>query len=121
MLTRIRNAQGRNMTSVTMPASKLKASLAQLLKDEGYVADFSVSEDTKPSLTVTLKYFQGKPVIESIKRISRPGLRSYAGSAELPAVREGLGISIISTSQGLMTDRQARSRGIGGEVLCQVF
>ena len=121
MLTRIRNAQARNMDSVSMPSSKLKTALAKLLKDEGYVADYKVSDDVKPTLEVALKYFQGKPVIESITRISRPGLRSYAGAQELPTVRGGLGISVISTSQGLMTDRQARSRGIGGEVLCQVF
>ena len=121
MLTRIRNAQGRNHDSVTMPSSKLKVAVAQLLKDEGYIRDFRVSDEARPMLEVALKYFQGKPVIEKVVRVSRPGLRNYAAATELPSVRGGLGISIISTSKGLMTDRQARSQGIGGEVLCQVF
>ena len=121
MLTRIRNAQSRAMPNVSMPASKLKASVAQLLQDEGYITSYNVSDEKKPTLDIALKYFQGKPVIESIKRISRPGLRSFAGAQDVPSVRNGLGISIISTSQGLMTDRQARSQGVGGEVLCQVF
>jgi len=121
MLTRIRNAHARNRATVTMPASKLKAAVAQVLKDEGYISDFSVGEGVKAELTITLKYFEGKPVIEEIARSSRPGLRHYAASKALPKVRGGLGIAIVSTSQGVMTDRAARAAGIGGEVLCTVF
>ena len=121
MLTRIRNAHHRSKPEVTMPASKLKASIAQVLLDEGYIGGFSVSEEVKPTLTVDLKYFEGKPVIEEITRISKPSLRLYVGSDDLPKVRSGLGVAIVSTSNGVMTDRAARSAGIGGEVLCTVF
>ncbi|MFA5632798.1 MAG: 30S ribosomal protein S8 [Porticoccaceae bacterium] len=121
MLTRIRNAHARNRATVTMPASKIKSSVAAVLKDEGYISDFSVSEGVKAEMTITLKYFEGKPVIEEISRSSRPGLRNYAASKALPKVRGGLGIAIVSTSQGVMTDRAARAAGIGGEVLCTVF
>ena len=121
MLTRIRNAHHRSHPEVTMPASKLKASVAQVLHDEGYIGGFSVTADVKPSLTIALKYFEGKPVIEEITRISKPSLRSYVGSNDLPKVRSGLGIAVISTSKGVMTDRAARAAGIGGEVLCTVF
>ena len=121
MLTRIRNAHHRSHPEVTMPASKLKASLAQVLKDEGYIGGFSVSAEVKPSLTITLKYFEGQPVIEEITRISKPSLRKYVGSNDLPKVRSGLGIAVVSTSKGVMTDRAARAAGIGGEVLCTVF
>ncbi|MGD9661634.1 MAG: 30S ribosomal protein S8 [Porticoccaceae bacterium] len=121
MLTRIRNAHARNKASVTMPASKLKASVAEVLKGEGYINGYSVSDGAKPELTIELKYFEGKPVIEEISRSSRPGLRNYAGSKELPKVRGGLGVAIVSTSQGVMTDRAARAAGVGGEVLCTVF
>ncbi len=120
MLTRIRNGQSANKVSVTMPSSKQKVSIAEVLKNEGYVAEFSVSSDAKPVLTVVLKYFQGQPVIEKIKRISRPGLRIFKSKDELPAVNGGLGISIISTSKGLMSDSKARSAGHGGEVICSV-
>lgn len=121
MLTRIRNGQSAGKQSVVMPASKLKASIAQLLKDEGYIADFGSAEvDGKPALEVTLKYFQGAPVIEMIKRVSRPGLRIYKNRDELPSVRGGLGIAIVSTSKGLMTDRAARKAGVGGEVVAFV-
>jgi len=120
MLTRVRNALGAGKTSVTMPHSKQKLAIAQVLKDEGYIVDFSKEEGAKPSLTLELKYFQGHPVIEKIKRISRPGLRIYKGKDELPTVMGGLGIAIISTSQGLMTDRAARKAGFGGEVVCTV-
>lgn len=121
MLTRIRNGLAASKLEVTMPMSKNKKAIAALLKDEGYIADFSDSEvEGKPSLTVSLKYFEGKPVIEKIKRISRPGLRIYKANNELPKVMGGLGIAIISTSQGLMTDRAARTAGVGGEVLCTV-
>jgi small subunit ribosomal protein S8 len=109
------------MPEVAMPSSKLKASVAKVLEDEGYISGFSVSEEIKPTLTVALKYFDGKPVIEEISRTSKPSLRVYMGSNDLPKVRSGLGIAIISTSQGVMTDRAARTAGIGGEVLCTVF
>jgi len=121
MLTRIRNAHHRSMADVAMPASKLKASVAKVLQDEGYISGFSISDETKPTLTVELKYFDGKPVIEEISRTSRPSLRVYKSSSDLPKVRSGLGIAIVSTSQGVMTDRAARTAGIGGEVLCTVF
>jgi small subunit ribosomal protein S8 len=121
MLTRIRNAHHRSKPEVTMPSSKLKASVAKVLLDEGYIGGFSVSEEVKPTLTVDLKYFEGKPVIEEITRISKPSLRLYVGSNDLPKVRSGLGVAIVSTSNGVMTDRAARSAGIGGEVLCTVF
>ena len=121
MLTCIRNAHHRSKPEVAMPSSKLKASLAKVLQDEGYINGYSVSEDVKPTLTVELKYFDGKPVIEEIKRISKPSLRQYSGSTSLPQVRSGLGVAIISTSKGVMTDRAARAAGIGGEILCTVF
>ena len=122
MLTRVRNAQMAGKTSVAMPGSKLKAAVAQVLKDEGYVADYAASvEDGKPRLSIELNYHDGKPVIAEIDRISRPGLRKYSGKGELPTVRAGLGVAIISTSQGVMTDRAARAAGVGGEVLCTVF
>jgi len=121
MFTRIRNAQMASKTDVKMPSSKMKISVAQVLKDEGYVADFVVTADIKPELTITLKYFGGKPVIESIDRASRPSLRQYKGAAKLPKVSGGLGVAIVSTSQGVMTDRAARAAGVGGEVICTVF
>ena len=121
MLTRIRNAHHRSKPEVTMPSSKLKASIAKVLLDEGYIGGFNVSDEVKPNLTVELKYFEGKPVIEEITRISKPSLRLYLGSDDLPKVRSGLGVAIVSTSNGVMTDRAARSAGIGGEVLCTVF
>ena len=121
MLTRIRNAHHRSKPEVSMPSSKLKASVAKVLLEEGYIAGYSISEEVKPSLTVELKYFEGKPVIEELTRISKPSLRTYMGSDELPKVRSGLGVAIVSTSSGVMTDRAARAAGIGGEVLCTVF
>lgn len=120
MLTRVRNAQKASKVKVVMPSSKHKVSLAVVLKDAGYIADFTVSEDLKKELTIELKYYQGKPVIESIKRISRPGLRIFKPKDELPSINAGLGISIISTSKGLMTDKQARAAGHGGEIICTV-
>ena len=121
MLTRIRNAQSASKAQVSMPASKVKAAIASVLKEEGYIRDFGVTEvDGKPELTIILKYFQGKPVIEAIRRISRPGLRIYKGKDELPKVRGGLGVAIVSTSQGVMSDRAARAAGHGGEVICIV-
>jgi small subunit ribosomal protein S8 len=121
LLTRIRNGQAANKVEVSMPSSTVKCAIAKVLKDEGYVADFSTAEeDGKPVLTVTLKYYDGKPVIEMIKRSSRPGLRLYKGKDELPSIQNGLGVAIISTSKGVMSDRQARAAGEGGEVLCVV-
>lgn len=121
MLTRVRNAQMVNKTSVSMPSSKLKAAIAAVLKDEGYIEDFRiVGEKAKPELEVTLKYYAGQPVIERIDRVSRPGLRIYKGSTNIPQVMNGLGVAIVSTSRGVMTDRKARAAGVGGGVLCYV-
>jgi small subunit ribosomal protein S8 len=121
MLTRVRNAQAVGKTAVSMPSSKLKTSIAQVLKDEGYIEGFAVREnDGKPELEVSLKYYAGQPVIEKIERISTPGLRVYRGRDDLPKVMNGLGVAIVSTSKGVMTDRKARASGIGGEVLCIV-
>ncbi len=121
MLTRIRNAQLSEKVSVLMPASKLKAAIAQVLKDEGYVEDFVVHEaNGKPLLDISLKYYAGRPVIEKIERVSRPGLRIYKASDKLPSVMNGLGVAIVSTSKGVMTERKARASGVGGEVLCIV-
>ncbi len=121
MLTHIRNGQARNKKTVTMPSSKLKMAVAGILKEEGYITDFSVSDDEiKKSLTVELKYFEGKPVIETLKRVSRPSLRRYRSKNDLPTILNGLGIAIISTPKGLMTDKSARRQGVGGEVLCVV-
>ena len=121
MLTRIRNAQLSEKTSVVMPASKLKAAIAQILKDEGYVENFAVHEvDGKPVLDISLKYYAGRPVIEKIERVSRPGLRIYKASKKLPNVMNGMGVAIVSTSKGVMTERKARASGVGGEVLCIV-
>ena len=117
MFTRIRNGQSATKVVVQMPSSKLKVAIANLLKEEGYISDYSVSTEDKPQLDVVLKYFEGKEVIETIKRVSRPGLRVYKGANELPKVLAGMGIAIISTSKGLMTDRAARNAGLGGEVL----
>lgn len=121
MLTRIRNAQSVNKLVVSMPSSKLKTAIAAVLKDEGYIDDFSVqANDSKPQLNISLKYYAGRPVIETISRVSKPGLRVYRGSQSIPAVMNGLGVTIMSTSKGVMTDRKARAAGIGGEVLCVV-
>jgi len=121
MLTRIRNGQSAGKANVRMPASKKKLAVAKVLLDEGYIADVStIDESSKPVMDVTLKYFQGAPVIEKLQRVSRPGLRIYKGKGELPKVRGGLGVAIISTSQGLMTDREARKQGHGGEVIAYV-
>jgi len=121
MLTRIRNAQMSERTTVAMPCSKVKVAIAQVLKDEGYIDDFKVVADgAKSTLEIGLKYYAGRPVIEKIERVSRPGLRIYKGSKDIPQVMNGLGIAIVSTSRGVMTDRKARSSGVGGEVLCIV-
>jgi len=121
MLTRIRNAQLAQKNSVAMPASKLKAAIAAVLKDEGFIDDFAVRDtEGKSQLDIALKYYAGRPVIERIERISRPGLRVYKGSGDLPRVMNGLGIAIVSTPKGVMTDRRARATNVGGEVLCIV-
>ncbi len=121
MLTRVRNAQKANKVNVVMPSSRQKVNIASVLKNEGYITDFNVSDSAKKELTIDLKYYQGKPVIESIRRISRPGLRIFKSKDELPSINGGLGIAIISTSGGLMTEKQARASGHGGEVICSVI
>ncbi len=124
MLTRIRNAQRVEKVDVTMPASKLKVAIAEVLKDEGYIDGFEVVNGnagaTKPELRIGLKYYAGRPVIERLERVSRPGLRIYKGRADIPQVMNGLGVAIVSTSRGVMTDRKARTEGVGGEVICYV-
>jgi small subunit ribosomal protein S8 len=121
MLTRIRNAQQVDKANVSMPSSKLKVAIAQVLKDEGYIDGFQVkSEDGKAELNIALKYYAGRPVIERIERVSRPGLRVYKGRHTIPQVMNGLGVAIVTTPKGVMTDRKARAAGIGGEVLCYV-
>jgi len=121
MLTRIRNAQGVQKTSVEMPSSKVKVAIAAVLKDEGYIEDFAVStEGGKSELKIGLKYYTGRPVIERLERVSRPGLRIYKGKNEIPQVMNGLGVAIVSTPKGVMTDRKARATGVGGEVICYV-
>jgi small subunit ribosomal protein S8 len=121
MLTRIRNAQRVEKTEVVMPSSKLKAAIAQVLKDEGYIDGFHVAaNEGKPELRIGLKYYAGRPVIEQLERVSRPGLRVYKGRDAIPQVMNGLGVAIVSTPQGVMTDRKARASGVGGEVLCYV-
>jgi small subunit ribosomal protein S8 len=121
MLTRIRNGQSSNKVSITMPASKLKKSIAHVLKDEGYIENFAEQDvQGKPVLNIELKYYAGRPVIEKIERVSKPGLRVYKPSQSIPEVMNGLGVAIVSTSKGVMTDRKAKAAGIGGEVLCYV-
>jgi small subunit ribosomal protein S8 len=121
MLTRIRNGQRVDKTEVVMPSSKVKVAIAQVLKDEGYIEGYSVNaNDGKPELHVGLKYYAGRPVIERLERVSRPGLRIYKGRDAIPQVMNGLGVAIVSTPQGVMTDRKARAVGVGGEVLCYV-
>lgn len=121
MLTRIRNAQSVNKVSVTMPASKLKGAIAEVLKDEGYIEGYSINDNGgKPLLNIELKYYAGRPVIEMIERVSKPGLRVYNGGQDIPKVMNGLGVTIVSTSKGVMTDRKAQAAGVGGELLCVV-
>jgi len=120
MLTRIRNGQAANKVAISMPSSKLKVAIANVLAAEGYIESVKVLEGAKPELEITLKYFQGKPVVESIQRVSRPGLRIYKRKDELPKVMGGLGVAVISTSKGVMTDRAARQAGLGGEIICYV-
>ena len=121
MITRIRNANLREKVSVAMPSSKVKVSVAKVPKDEGYILNYKVTEDNKPVLEIDLKYYDGKPVIEEITRSSKPSLRVYSSSKDLPKVKSGLGVAIVSTSKGVMSDRSARSNGVGGEILCTVF
>ena len=121
LLTRIRNAQRARHESVDLPSSKLKTAICQVLRDEGYIGDYRVTEGTKPVLSIFLRYVDGEPVIADIDRVSRPGLRIYKPCDELPEVRSGLGIAVVSTNLGVMTDRAARRAGVGGEVLCTVF
>jgi len=121
MITRIRNANLREKVSVAMPSSKVKVSVAKVLKDEGYILNYKVTEDKKPVLEIDLKYYDGKPVIEEITRSSKPSLRVYSSAKDLPKVKSGLGVAIVSTSKGVMSDRSARSNGVGGEILCTVF
>jgi len=122
LLTRIRNAQMAGLTSVSCPSSKIKQAILDVLKQEGYISGYSVNDDlVKPELTVELKYFNGKPVIEELRRGSRPGLRQYKGKDDLAEVRAGLGISVVSTNKGVMTDKAAQEAGVGGEILCTVF
>ena len=120
MLTRIRNAQNARKTDVRMPASKFKAAIAKVLQDEGYIHGYEVTGDAKPEIVLNLKYFDGKPVIEKLKRVSRPGSRMFRPTSELPDVLGGLGVAIISTSRGVMADREARRQNVGGEVICYV-
>lgn len=120
MLTRIRNGQMARKASVTMPSSKTKIAVAKVLQGEGYIGGFAVDGEAKPELTIDLKYFEGKPVIDEIQRVSRPGLRIYKATGDIPKVLGGLGVAIVSTDQGVMTDRAARAAGVGGEVICYV-
>jgi len=121
LLTRIRNAQRASHADVSMPSSKTKLAICKVLQDEGYIESFSVDREAKPTLSVLLRYHNGAPVIEEISRVSRPGLRVYKACDELPNVRGGLGVAIVSTNKGLLSDRAARAAGVGGEVLCTVF
>ncbi|MFT6341410.1 MAG: small subunit ribosomal protein S8 [Alcanivorax sp.] len=120
MLTRIRNAQMAEKVQVEIPASKAKEAVAKVLKEEGFIADYKISDDKKPVMTVELKYFEGSPVIDTIKRVSRPGLRVYKAAGEIPKVKGGLGIMIVSTNQGIISDRAARKANVGGELICEV-
>lgn len=121
MLTRMRNAYSVNKATVTIPSSNTKVAIAKVLQSEGYIQGFSVSEDVKPEMKVNLKYFEGKPVIEMLKRISKPSLKVYVGKDELPSVNGGLGVAIVSTSNGVMSGQSAKEAGVGGEVLCYVY
>jgi len=121
LFSSINNAQSRSKESVVVPSSTKKVALVEILKKEGYLGAYSVSEETKPQLTIKLRYFEGLPVIKKLKRLSKPGLREYSGFKDLPSVNGGLGVAIISTNKGLMTDQQAREAELGGEVICSVF
>jgi small subunit ribosomal protein S8 len=121
LLTRVRNAQLANHPDVSMPSSKAKIDICKVMEEEGYIEGYSVDREAKPTLSVTLRYHEGSPVIEKISRVSRPGLRVYKACADLPSVRGGLGVAIVSTNKGLLTDRAARAAGVGGEVICTIF
>jgi small subunit ribosomal protein S8 len=121
LFSSINNAQSRAKESVVVPSSTKKVALVEILRNEGYLGAYSVSEDTKPQLTIKLRYFEGLPVIKQLKRLSKPGLREYSGFKDLPSINGGLGVAIISTNKGLMTDQQARDAELGGEVICSVF
>ena len=121
LLTRVRNAQMANHPDVSMPCSKAKVDICKVMQEEGYIDGYSVDEEAKPTLSVTLRYHNGSPVIEKISRVSRPGLRVYKSCENLPRVRGGLGVAIVSTNKGLLTDRAARAAGVGGEVICTIF
>lgn len=121
MLTRVRNAQRANIPSVSMPSAPIKVAIAKVLLEEGYITSFEDGEGIKKMLTIELKYFEGKPVIEELKRVSRPGLRRYLGKADIPSIRGGLGTVILTTNKGVITDRTARAIGVGGEIICTVF
>ena len=120
MFTRIRNAQMAEKVQVEIPASKAKEAVAKVLKEEGFIADYKISDDKKPVMTVELKYYEGSPVIEKIARVSRPGLRVYKSAGEIPKVKDGLGVMIVSTNQGIISDRAARKANVGGELICEV-
>ena len=121
MLARIKNAQVRNHSKVSLPSSKFKAKIAEVLKSEGYIIDYSINDDKKPSIEINLKYNSGNPVINTIERISKPGRRIFSSASSLPKINNGLGIAIISTPQGVMTDVDARKKKLGGEIICKVF
>ena len=121
MLSRIKNAQVRNHNKVTLPSSKFKAKIADVLKSEGYIIDFKINDDKKPSIEINLKYNSGNPVINTIERISKPGRRIFSSASSLPKINNGLGIAIVSTPQGVMTDVDARKKKLGGEIICKVF
>ena len=121
LFSRINNAQARGKASVVVPCSNKKISLLSLLKEKGYIDSFNVSEDAKPEIEIRLKYFEGAPVIKELKRISKPGLRQYSSKKEIPEINGGLGIAVVSTNKGLMTDQEAKEAGLGGELICSVF
>ena len=121
LFSRINNAQARGKASVVVPSSNKKISLLSLLKDKGYIASFDISENSKPEIEIKLKYFEGAPVIKELKRISKPGLRQYSNKKEIPEINGGLGIAVVSTNKGLMTDQEAKEAGLGGELICSVF
>tara|TARA_B100000131_G_scaffold283840_1_gene292057 strand:- start:2323 stop:2715 length:393 start_codon:yes stop_codon:yes gene_type:complete len=121
LFSRLNNAQARQKTSVVVPSSKFKISLMTLLQNKGYIESFNVTDNDKPEIEIKLRYFEGAPVIKELKRISKPGLRQYAGKEEMPEINGGLGMAIISTNKGLMTDQEAKEAGLGGEIICSIF
>ena len=121
LFSRLNNAQARQKTSVVVPSSKFKISLMTLLQNKGYIESFNVTDNDKPEIDIKLRYFEGAPVIKELKRISKPGLRQYAGKEEMPEINGGLGMAIISTNKGLMTDQEAKEAGLGGEIICSIF